>query len=304
MGEPNPTTASAASEERNANAGDHRAGFWSSLRATAGLVFPLGEAGRGAGVAGACRTHWIVPMGLVVGIGYACLYRGAWRFFGEVQGIRLMPAVAVWLLDVGLCGSVLLVGSARVADQIFGGRSRRPGGEPTVEGRLGLVGMASFVVLCVLKLMLWISIPEGVSTWPGIWGSGLNFAYPHAFYRPLLLAPIWGRWGLVLAAGLGRPSAEADAVIRGLTSRQSPYGVLIWFVPVAALTAVYCGYSGRWAYGCVIALGVMGATYLFGVAVARRLGGQTRETILAAGLVAEMSYLVLYMGFSVRIYSG
>ena len=304
MSEPDGTPAPVPSDQVGASAGRERVGVWSSLRATAGLVLPFGAAGRGAGAAGACRTHWMVPVGLVIGIAYACLYRGAWRFFGEVQGIRLMPAVAVWLLDVGLCGSLLLVGAAKVADQIAGGRSQGPDGGSTTAGRLGLMGMGAFVVLCVLKLMLWVSVPEGVSTWPGIWGARLNFAYPHAFYRPLLLAPIWGRWGLVLAAGLGRPSPRADAVIRGLTSRQSPYGVLMWFVVVAALTAVYCGYSGRWPYGCVIALGVMGATYLSGVAAARRLGGQTRETILASGLVAEMSYLVLYMGFSVRIYSG
>ena len=132
----------------------------------------------------------------------------------------------------------------------------------------------------------------------------MNFAYPHAFYRPLLLAPIWGRWGVLLAASLGRAAPDADPLTQQILSRQSVQMVLGWFAPVTALTAVYCGYGGRWPFGCVIALAVLAVTFLFSVVISHRRGGQNLMTLRAAGFVAEVSYLLLYMGLSARIFSG
>jgi cobalamin synthase len=269
------------------------------LRTSLAIVLPFPDPGEDSPSA-ARGTRWLVPAGLVIGLVYAALYRAAWRFFGETEGIRLLPALAVWLLDVSLCGSVLILGAARVAQRVS---TRAAPPEPAAIAVVS-VGTVVFVVLCTLKLMLWIAIPQGVSTWPGIWGSAMNFAYPHALYRPLILAPIWGRWGVLLAAGLGRPAPHSDALVRALMSRQSSFRVLAWFVPIAVLTAIYCGYNARWMYGAVIALGVMGLTYLYGVAAAYRLTGQSRDTLRAAGFVAELTFLILYTGFSVRIYTG
>ncbi len=269
----------------------------SSFRAALSLLFSVPDAGP-CRPGAETRTLWWMPLiGLAIGVAYACLYRVAWRCFGEVQGIRLMPAVCVWLVDVSFCGGVMLLATARLTDRLTGSA-----GGGTVP--FGAVGLVAFVVLTILKLTLWIAIPEGVSTWPGIWSSALNIAYPHAFYRPLLLAPLWGRWGMVLSSGLGRPSDDADPLVRQLATRGWSQVVLGSFVVIAGLTAVYCGYSGRWPYGCVVALGVMGLTFLFGVLASRRVGGQSRETIRACGLVAEFSFLILYMGLSIRIYSG
>jgi hypothetical protein len=271
------------------------------LRVALSLVFPIPGPPPAAPEAVTRCSVWLVPIGLATGLLFVTVYRGAWRFFGEVHGIRLMPAVAVWLLDVTLLGSLMLTAGSRVADRV----RRTAGVNPASScvGELGAIGLAAFIVLCVLKLMLWISIPEGVSTWPGIWGAALNFAYPHAFYRPLILAPLWGRWGVLLAIGIGRPSADADPTVSVLTAGRSWYGALLWFLPLAGLTAVYCGYNARWVLGFIIALAVMGATFLFSVIAARRLGGQSRDTVLSAGLAAELSYLILNLGLSMRIYA-
>lgn len=271
------------------------------LRVALGLVCPIRDPRWPTAAAATRASYWLVPIGLLAGLAYVAVYRGAWRFFGEVHGIRLMPAVAVWLLDVTLLGSVMLAGASRIVDRVWRTANARPGARRS--DAFGSIGMAAFVILCVLKLMLWISIPEGVSTWPGIWGATLNFAYPHAFYRPLILAPLWGRWGILLAIGIGRPSADADPTVTLVTSRRSWYGALLWFVPLAGLTAVYCGYNARWVFGFVIALAVMAATFLFSVIAARRLEGQSRDTILSAGLAAELSYLILNLGLSMRIYA-
>ncbi len=282
---------------------DREFGWGVRLRAAASLIFPLGPPAELTPDDARKLLHLLVPLGLIIGIAYACLYRAAWRCFGEVHGIRLMPAVSVWLLDVALCGGVLLIATARVLD--FSSR-RTPAAADRFAGPVspGTIIATVLIVLCVLKLTLWVAIPEGVSTWPGLWGAAMNFAYPHAFYRPLLLAPIWGRWGVLLAANLGRATANADPQTRQILSRQSVHMVLYWFAPVTALTAVYCGYGGRWPFGCVIALGVLAVAYLFSVAASHRRGGQDLITLRATGFVAELAYLLLYMGLSARIYSG
>jgi len=269
----------------------------SALRSAASLLLP-GIGLRGAAISTGA-VHWLIPAGLAMGLIYVGLYRASWRVFGEVAGVRLMPAAAVWLLDATLFGLVMLLGAARTADHWPNPAAITiPDQRPT----LGQIGLIALFVLLILKLILWISIPLGVSGWPADWRRHLNFAYPRPVLRPLLLAPIWGRWGLMLAASVGRTAPAHKAALAGLGGACSPAVVLGWFVPVLALTAIYCGRHGRWMIGCIIGLAVLGVTFLFAVVSARRFSGHTRFTVQAAGLLSEISFLVFYAAASQRIY--
>jgi len=57
------------------------------------------------------------------------------------------------------------------------------------------------------------------------------------------------------------------------------------------------------AYGVVIALGVLVVSYLASFALARQYDGQTETTVLAAGLAAELAFLILYLPLA-RPYTG
>ncbi|MHC4063380.1 MAG: adenosylcobinamide-GDP ribazoletransferase [Planctomycetota bacterium] len=243
-------------------------------------------------------VHWLVPGGLLIGLLYVGLFRASWRIFGEVSGVRLMPALAVWLVDVVLFGQLMLRGAAGTIDKWAG--DRESGGAAAMW--IGQAGMIGLFVLLILKLGLWTALPAGVEGWPGDWRRFFNFAYPRPVLRPLILAPVWGRWGMILAAGIGRTAPAEGGPIAGLSGARSPAVVLGWFLPVLGLSAIYCGRHGRWMIGCIIGLAVLGVTFLFSVVSARRFSGHTRFTVYAAGLLSEIAFLVFYLAASQRIY--
>jgi hypothetical protein len=227
---------------------------------------------------------------------YVGLYRASWRVFGEVGGVRLMPALVIWLADVGFLGLPLLLGAARTANQW----SLQDKSAPSYRD-LALPGTLALVVLAVIKLTLWTGVPEGIAGWPTNWKRYFNFLYPWPVYRPLILAPMWGRWALILAGGVG-PPASSEQNWASRSGHKSIAVTLGWFVAVAALTAVYCGRHDRWMIGCIISLAVLGTTFVFAVVTARRFSGHTRFTVHAAALVAEVTFLVVYLAASQHIY--
>ncbi|HUU84845.1 MAG TPA: hypothetical protein VM243_15195 [Phycisphaerae bacterium] len=277
--------------------GETNSGTVSGARAALGLLFPGLTGPDGAGSSRA--IHWLVPAGLLMGLAYAALYRGCWRVFGEVAGVRLLPAVVVWLLDAALLGLPMFVGAARVGD--CWGRPHLL--DDAADGRqLGVAGVFILVVLLVLKLALWTALPEGILGWPTDWRRHFNFLYPRPVFRPLILAPLWGRWALMLAGSIGRTAPMQDRPILGRAGGASPVRLLGWFLFNLVMTAVYCGRHGRWMIGCIIGLVVLGVTFLFSVVVARRFRGQTRSTVYAAAGLGEIVFLVAYLAFSQRIY--
>lgn len=53
--------------------------------------------------------------------------------------------------------------------------------------------------------------------------------------------------------------------------------------------------------GTIIALTVLGLTFVSGVVIARRGGGQTRRSMLAAGKIAELIFLAAFVCMSGHI---
>jgi hypothetical protein len=255
------------------------------------------------GAAGA--YHWLVPSGLLIGLGYTVVYRAVWRQFGEVRTLPLMPAVAVWLVDVGLFGMLFYLGAARTVRGLL---SRSPAPELAAGRDVSPypVESLSLLVFVVLKLMLLISIPHGISGWPGPgdWRSHFNWMYAHAYYRPLILLPMWGRWSMLLVASIGRLRDETDTTWTSFCASLSAGRVLVWMVPVTVLTSIYCARLGRWMFGCIIACVVLAGTYLYGVLAARRQGGQTRDSIRGGALIGELIFLVVYEALAGNIYAS
>lgn len=245
-------------------------------------------------------VHWLVPGGLAIGLVYAGLYRASWRVFGEVADVRLVPAMAVWLVDVSLLGLAAVLGMARTADRWT--LASAGAGDGRLVRSLGTAAIVTLGVVLIVKLVLWAAIPKGIAGWPADWRRYFNVLYPAPVYRPLILAPMWGRWALILAASVGRTAPGEGTHLAGLSRARSPLVVLGWFVVNLLVTAVYCGRQGRWMIGCMIALAVLGVGFLFAVASARRFSGHTQSSVYATGLVAEVTFLVFYLAASQRIY--
>ena len=240
---------------------------------------------------------WIVPIGLFIGLIWAGGFRLSWKLYGEIGSLRLLPSLTVILVECLFTGSFLALGLARTVHVLT---DHQP-----LQGRVGRVEPLSPVgtlILCLVvtaqfALILSLDVRPGWWPSPNDWRSHFNFMYPHPIYRPLLLAPIWGRWGILLAATIGKTVRHCDSETVALNRRMSPGRLLIHALMPLSLTAIYCSRSRNYLTGIIIGMLVFGITYVVTVAIARRGGGQTRQSLFAAGQIAQLAFLAVYRAF-------
>ncbi len=238
-------------------------------------------------------VRWIVPLGLGIGLIWAASFRLSWRVYGEIAGLRVMPAMTIVLVECLVTGLLLVLGSARTVERM---RSPDHRTETIADRRAPLTPLGTLILLLIVLTLgsLIISIPREHPWWPSPtdWRHSLRWLYPAPIYRPLILAPLWGRWGILLAASIGRASAHAEAQTVALSEAMRPTRLLLHTILPTALTAVYCSRDGNIFIGVVLSMFVFGATFLATVIIAQRCGGQTRNTLFAAGQVAQLMFLV------------
>lgn len=228
-------------------------------------------------------VHWFVPLGLFIGVAWMTAFRIAWRSYGdpEYKNDRALPALAVLVAECLLLGRPLLRGLTRSAGPDEDSRSR---------------GLA---VTFLWMLALWAVIERlpartGWYAPDEDWRSWLNSFYPLATYRPLILAPLWGRWAMLLAGCVGRCAPDADQATRGLCSALKPSVVLRWSLVPFALTALFLGRDGLRYEGLFTGFVTFLATYLAAVYFSRRHAGQTRDTLFACAAIAEIVFLAVF----------
>lgn len=239
-------------------------------------------------------SHWFVPLGFVIGLIWIGVFRSTWRLYGEVGSIRPVPALAVVLVECLLTGPFLIMGLARTIHLLAGDKPRRPDEARNVP--LSPVGTLVLCLSILAEFVFILSLPAEGGWWPQRegWKRYLNLMYPQPIYQPLLLAPIWGRWAILLAATIGRTAHGADATTVALCSEMTTRRLLRRTIIPLVLTAFYCGRSHNYMMGVIVALIVFCAAYLVSVVMAVRGGGQTRQSLYASGLVGQLAFLAVY----------
>jgi len=242
-------------------------------------------------------ARWFVLTGFVIGLAWAGGFRLVWRLYGETGGLRIAPSLAIVLLESLFTGALLVLGLARATVVLSGPRSAAPSGldSSTPLPSVGVL-VLFLVILTQFAMILTVRATPGWWPPPEDWRSHFNFMYPHPIYRPLLLAPIWGRWGILVAATIGRTAPRADILTTALNKSMGPGRLLLHLAAPMLLTAIYCSRSRNYLTGALIGLLVFGVTYMAAVAFARRGDGQTRQSMYAAGQVAQVSFLIIYLG--------
>lgn len=237
---------------------------------------------------------YIVPFGLIIGVLWAGTFRMSWWLYGEFATLRVVPSLFVVLLECLITGPFLVLGLARTIHILTTEDPKLP-----ETGRLQPLSPIGTLVLCLIILsefVLILTIQKGENWWPAMddWRSYFNTMYPRPIFRPLLLAPIWGRWGILLAATLGRTARGADLMTLALNRDMSPGRLMRHAILPLFLTAIYCSRSRNYLTGLLIGMLVFAVTYLVTVTMARRGGGQTRQSIFAAGQIAQLAFLAIY----------
>jgi hypothetical protein len=240
---------------------------------------------------------WIVPLGVVTGILWAASFRFSWRLYGETANLRIIPALTLVLMETLLTGPFLALGLARTVHLLTGRTPLRC--EHDREEPLSPLGT---LALCLTVLSQWAliaSVPT-INPWypmPQDWRSWFSFMYPAPIYRPLILAPLWGRWAILLAASIGCVGKYADEQIVSLSTSLRPGRLLRHSLIPLILTAIYCSRDQNFLTGAIIGLLVFAMTYVVTVLLSRRGGGQSRQSIYAAAQIAQLSFLLFYRAF-------
>lgn len=237
---------------------------------------------------------FLVPIGLIIGLAWVASFRFAWWLFGETASMRVVPSLVVIILECVLTGPFLALGLARTAHILTTDNPKIPSADRLQP--LSPVGTLALCLAVLTQYVLLLSMQHREGWWPAPddWRSYFNFLYPRPIFRPLLLAPIWGRWGILLAATLGGTARNADAQTRELNQAMSPSRLFKHSILPVFLTAIYCSRSQNYLTGVLIGLIVFAATYLVAVAMARRGGGHSRHSLFAAGQIAQLAFLVIY----------
>jgi hypothetical protein len=282
------------------------------------FLLPIDESAHADAPEWRTAGRWLILWGLATGIVYAAVFRITWRWFGEYQGIRWLPAAAVLIADLGFCGYRLLASVTHL--------SRRSATVPSNgNGSVALPQLLAVVLVIIVKYAMLLSVPQGISKsggnplWlPGGWLRWFHFVYPVVVYRPLILMPLWGRWAMSLATLIGRVSASGSPRLRLMAGGVTLRVIVGQWALLSLITILYCWSSlsdlaggaavsierlfTDLARGAIISIGLMLAAYAASFILARRHGGQNEATVCVAGLAGELAFLSLFLAVINNIY--
>jgi hypothetical protein len=280
------STAGSASHLRSLLAGGRSA--WAMCRGPAAVHRLSGER-----KVLAHMPAWLLLIGLLEGVAWLACYGLTWKLFGQIMGDRPMAAACVWLLDVLAIGSPAILALGTLPDWLRSGHGMpQPDKLRRVLSPGSVIGL---VVLVGLQYVLLNSLPAGYHWYPNDWRRVFHFAFPQPIFRVLLLAPLWRRWGMVLAAGLGRMHPSAHPSLADLGRTMTPWRVLLsWLLP-AGMTGLWCSSDQNTLLGVVLAVAVLGAVYPIGVWLSRATGGQSGRSMLALGQTTLVLFLSGYL---------
>ncbi|MEK6644066.1 MAG: adenosylcobinamide-GDP ribazoletransferase [Planctomycetota bacterium] len=262
------------------------------------FLSPLGRRDTVSGAVTFARADmWFVPVGLVVGLVWAGLFKGTWRLYGEIANLRVIPPLVIVVVECCFTGPFLALGLARTVNLLTSVRPWRPP-EETSEP-LSPVGTLALALTVLSSWVLIASIPPFSGWWPppDDWRYPFRHVYPAPIYRSLVLAPIWGRWAILLAGTVGRTAKYADTQTVALCRSLTPGRLLVHTLFPMAITSVYLSRDGNYLTGIIVGISVFITAYVPSVIMARRGGGQTRQSLYAVGQLAQLAFLAMYRAF-------
>lgn len=234
-------------------------GFWLALSFLTTLpARPVAYAPDGLGRAAA----WFPVIGLLLGLLLAGVHTAALWLLGPA-----VAAVLVVVASAGLTGALHLDGLADCCDGLLAPVSRERRLEILRDPRVGSFGVVGVTLALLLKAAAVYSLPAAL---PG-----------------LLLAPVFARWWILLAAQqpAARPGGLGSSFAASLTPRSL---ALAGILPLLLLGGSLWFDHGVLAGAVLAALAVLGVLRL----ARARIGGVTGDVYGAVVELAEIAFLL------------
>jgi hypothetical protein len=239
----------------------------------------------------------LILWGLLYGVVLSLCFAASWKLFGEIyfseySRLRLIP-IAVILILGGIFGFRQILGFAVTVDRLVIGDKSADSAEtiPTVR----FPGQLAVLLLILIKFTALLAMPYQIPWWPGDWRRFFNFLYPKAIYRVLMLAGLWGKTAILVAAATGPTHPEAQPVDRAFRKKMSIKALVGNLLITFALTAVYFSSWRNHALGLLVAFILFLLVYLASMFLAWRLKGHDRFSIFACAELAETLVLLSYL---------
>lgn len=219
------------------------------------------------GVDYATSTAWYPCVGLLVGLPGAVV---AWALAGHLP--PSLVALAVLVLPAFLTGAFHVDGFADCCDAFFAPRSKEARLAILKDSRVGVFGAAGLSLLLVARFAALASVP------------------PTLLPVAALLAPVLGRWGIVLGLRWLPPARPGKGLAALFSAR--PGGVPL---ALATLTVVIAAVVlARWWAPLALGAAVF-VTVAMGRLAASRLGGATGDVY---GATSECVELTVQLGLA------
>ena len=266
------------------------------------FLFSISSPTGGPGDEPACCLHWIMPLGFAAGVLLAVIVGTCWgtltyRPGGELW-MAVVPAMLVYWL---LLGTARYIGWGTTWATL---RSAGRGVEmiPLVTLAIVAAAVCQFVALAMLPTRYPLTPPIAE------WSRPLYLALiPPLHFGAIVLMGLWGSGAVLLAACLGRPDDRADPCVRQLLAERT-WKKMTWaMAPTSGLTLLFLvGWSRQWGEpwatsivpavftSLAVTVILFGVTTLFAWLLARKERPVTRGTLLAAGLIGEIGFLILF----------
>lgn len=242
--------------------------FWSAVGFLTTLPVPIHDLRPDASKRAAI---WFPFVGLLIG---GMLAVGSLLFMWLFPS--LVAAILVVALWAALTGALHLDGLADCGDGLLPPVSRERRLEIMRDPRVGAFGVTSLLLVLLLKTGSLATLP---SMWPA-----------------LLVAPIWARWLILVAAR--RPSARSDGMGASmqfaLTTHQLALTALL---PVGMTAVIGLWYWPLWPAAVAAVLAALSFLHL----ADRRIGGVTGDVF---GAVVEISETVFLCVACIRVTLG
>lgn len=206
-------------------------------------------------------------VGLILG-GLLCLIHLLSSFLWSAAAVNAI-ILAVWIL---FTGGLHLDGLADTADGILGGSNREKRLEIMKDSRIGSFGAIALIGIILLKFVFLLEID------------------PHSIRSALIMAPVTGRWILVLFIFLF-PAARKEGMAFFFKQHIRLQEFLIALITILAACVIVYIYYGFW--GPVIILVSAGLSIIPALILKSVLGGLTGDTYGALCEISELFVLVL-----------
>jgi hypothetical protein len=196
-----------------------------------------------------------------------------WLFGNAYSDLPLHPALAVW----GISVAWLYRRGVIAAGQLL---------MPRWPALLWVVlGVTLYVLLVGLGKR-----GDDLSVWmPTQW----EFLRPRSpRFRMLVLAPLWGAWGMLLTMKLYRPNHRTEPAIVALGDGTGALATVAWLVLLLAASSWWLGFISWMPIG--VSLGAIGAALGSSLTFRLRCGAVSRGMLLGVNVLTQAAVLAIY----------